>query len=772
MLPAQHAMSEDPMDIDLQPEVEEIEPRGPKPIHRLTKDVINQIAAAEIIHRPSNAIKELLENSLDAGSTSIKISVKDGGLKLLQITDNGHGINKDDLPLLCERYATSKLQKFEDLQSLGTYGFRGEALASISYCSHVEVVTKTKNEGCGWKAHYQDGSLVPAKPGGTADPKPAAANDGTVITAADLFYNMPLRKRAFKSTSDEYNRIIDVVTKYAIHNPHVAWVCKKAGTALPDVATQVGSNTKANIAALYTSALANELLEIPETELQPPRLGAKLKGWVSNANSSWSKKGGWLLFINNRLVNSNKLKKAVEGHYTSYLPKGASPWAYLSLQIDPAKIDVNVHPTKSEVRFLNEDEIVDAVVQAVQTVLEGANLSRSFTVQTLLPGAPTPLEKRESSSSAIASASFSTRKAAPNYKVRMDPSNRTLDSMFTVVDPSQISGFVEDGELQEQERPSKRRNVDPEFQGDESIILDDDDDDEGQAEEGERERVFADEGENAKGKAKEIEESLCHFTSIQSLRRAVKRDGSAELHEIFQRHAFVGVVDRYQCLSLIQHSTKLFLVNHGSLGDEHFYQLGLRQFGAFNRIRLDPAPQLKELLTLAAEDEPGLLEAGLEVESVVDYIASLLRDRQEMLDEYFSLLITENGKVETLPMLLKGYTPNLDRLPHFLLCLGTQVDWDNEKECFQTFLRELAFFYSPRPFEDQPPSPRTKVENMNEDELEGVEPTPEEIQHQLWQLEHVLFPSFRRYTVWPKSCLAHVNQLADLPDLFRIFERC
>ena len=105
----------------------------------------------QIINRPSNAIKELIENSLDAGATSIKVAIKDGGLKLIQITDNGHGINKDDLPLLCTRYATSKLVKFSDLQSIATYGFRGEALASISYCSHVEVVTKTKSEGCGWK---------------------------------------------------------------------------------------------------------------------------------------------------------------------------------------------------------------------------------------------------------------------------------------------------------------------------------------------------------------------------------------------------------------------------------------------------------------------------------------------------------------------------------------------------------------------------------------------------------------------------------------------
>ncbi|KAK8854901.1 hypothetical protein IAR55_003640 [Kwoniella newhampshirensis] len=754
------------MEVDGTAAPESFEPAGPKPIRKLTKDVINQIAAAEIIHRPANAIKELLENSLDAGSTSIKITVKDGGLKLLQITDNGHGINKADLPLLCERYATSKLHKFEDLQQLGTYGFRGEALASISYCSHVEVVTKTKNDGCGWKANYQDGVLIPAKPGAGPEPKPAAANDGTVITAEDLFYNMPLRKRAFKSPSDEYNRILDVVTKYAIHNPHAAWVCKKAGTALPDISTTVGSTAKANIASLYSPSLAAELLDVPLTTLQPEnKLGAKCRGWVSNANSNWARKGGWLLFINNRLVESVKIKKAIEALYTAYLPKGASPWVYLSLEIDPAKIDVNVHPTKSEVHFLNEDEMIESLVDTVQTALAGANVSRSFTVQTLLPGAAAPIEKREESSTSIAKHRHTP---APNYKVRMDPSNRTLDSMVSVIDPSQLSAFAQTPVSDETVRSAKRRAVVVEGAAEAplQINLDEDDGDGGLAEEdGNTGGIWnVQDSGGSKESRKAIPESVCEFTSIQELRNVVKKAGNADMIEIMQRHAFVGIVDQRLCLSLIQHSTKLYLVNHASLADEHFYQLGLRQFGAFNRLRLEPAPDLRDLLSLAAESEAGLGECGLNIDTVVDNIAALLVDKREMMDEYFSLSISHDGQVETLPMILKGYTPNLDRLPHFLLCLGTQVDWESEKGCFTTFLRELAFFFSPRPFSETP----------SEEALEhGYEPaTTAEIEHQLWQLQHVLFPSFRRYTLWSKDRMCDVHQVANLPDLFRIFERC
>ncbi|KAL7423487.1 DNA mismatch repair protein Mlh1 [Cryptotrichosporon argae] len=724
------------------------EPAGPRPILRLSKDVVNQIAAAEIIQRPANAIKELVENSLDAGATSVRVVLKEGGLKSIQITDNGHGITKSDLPLLCTRYATSKLRTFNDLQSLATYGFRGEALASISYCAHVEVVTKTRADGCGWRATYVDGELV-ARGTGLADPRPTAANDGTVITAEDLFYNMPQRKRAFKSASDEYGRVLDVVTKYAVHNPHAAW----AGTALPDVSTPAASTSRANIGLLYTPALAAELLEVAPTTLEPARLGAKVEGWVSGANASWSRRGGWLLFINHRLVDSSKIKRAVESLYTAYLPKGSSPFVYLSLEIDPAKVDVNVHPTKAEVHFLNEYEIVDGIVGAVSRSLAGANSSRTFTVQTLLPGAET-IERREP---------VKTHKPAPNYKVRTDPTNRTLDSMIAITNPSQLGAYTEtevgassyaESSIAAAGRPSKRRGVDP--------------DETGQSDD--RERMW-DADDEPRDTGRDVVESMCEFESIGSLRRAVKRRANQEMCDIMARHAFVGIVDRDLCQSLIQHGTQLYLVDHARLAAEHMYQLALRQFGALGRIRLEPAPALRDLLALAAAADPGVAAAGLEVDDVVDGCEAVLRDKREMVDEYFSLSLADDGAVQTIPLVLKGYTPDLDRLPRFLLCLATRVDWESEKECFESFLRELADFYAPRPFGPVSRASESEGTDVGRDGQDDDGPTDDERRHADWQLEHVLFPSLRR-GVWAREDRQALKQVANLPDLFRVFERC
>ncbi|KAI9063549.1 DNA mismatch repair protein MutL [Trametes sanguinea] len=763
-------------------------PPGPRPIRRLQEAVINRIAAGEIIHRPASALKELIENSLDAGSTSIKITVKDGGLKLLQIQDNGCGIRKEDLPILAERFTTSKLSTFSDLSRLTTYGFRGEALASISYVSNLTVVTKTKADTCAWKACYADGALAPVKAGATAEPKPCAGNDGTTITVENLFYNTPTRLSALRGSSEEYTRILDVVTKYAIHNPHVSFTCKKTGSPSPDVSTPSSSTTLQAIRLLYGQTLAKELLQVSVSS------AAKGKGRASSTtgdtsdeedpdgNESWSaevqftnanyqaKKMTLLLFINHRLVESSRIKKALEAVYNGVLAKGASPFIYLSLQIDPRSVDVNVHPTKKEVHFLNEDAIIERIADAIQEALIGQSQSRVFEYQTLLTGGiaevpsqkskgkrkmqadiereddesrPTPPDDGgapEESQSMPAPSQQLKRKVYSHHKVRTSLKDRTLDSMFPVMHPSQRTGSGDGGgDLGTPGTPPTMRDRD-----------------------------------------REIKESQCFLKSVKELRAAVARAKHHQLGEIIARHTFVGVVDATRCLSLVQHGTRLYLLNHGALAAELFYQLGLRQFGNFSRIRLDPAPHLRMLIALAVDAEEGITESGLSKEAVTDRIVNILTERREMLQEYFSLGITEDGRVETLPMLLRDYTPNLDKLPLFLMRLGPQVNWSEEKACFDAFLRELAYLYVPEPLLPDEDSRGLDAAPQGADGVQDRRETttadPEAANARkavLWQIQHVLFPAMARYMTPPKSLLDRdVVQVADLPDLYRVFERC
>ncbi|KAG0747237.1 hypothetical protein G6F57_003641 [Rhizopus arrhizus] len=352
-------------------------------IKKLDKTVVNRIAAGEVIQRPANALKELIENSLDAGSTQIQVLIKEGGLKLLQIQDNGHGIRKEDMAIVCERFTTSKLTKFEDLSGITTYGFRGEALASISHVAHVTITTKTASSPCAYRAQYSDGNLVPIRSGQSAEPKACAGNDGTQITVEDLFYNVPTRKKALKSASEEYNRILDIIMRYAVHNSGVSFTCRKIGTNLSDVQTPTSASILDNIRLLYGS-VANELLPVEDNFKE---LEFKLKGYVSNANYS-TKKMTFLLFINNRAVDSSNIKRAIENVYSLLLPKGGHPFIYLSLEINPRNVDVNVHPTKKEVHFLHEDRVIENIINTFQNTLENANNSRTFYTQTLLPGAP------------------------------------------------------------------------------------------------------------------------------------------------------------------------------------------------------------------------------------------------------------------------------------------------------------------------------------------------------------------------------------------------
>ncbi|KAL2120667.1 hypothetical protein VTJ04DRAFT_4694 [Mycothermus thermophilus] len=727
-------------------------PAVPRRIKPLDQDVVNKIAAGEIIVAPVHALKELIENAVDAGSTSIEVLVKDGGLKLLQITDNGCGIDKDDLPILCERFTTSKLQKFEDLQTIATYGFRGEALASISHIAHLTVTTKTRESSCAWRAHYDAGRLVPSKPGQSPDPKPVAGRQGTQITVEDLFYNVPTRRRAFRSPSDEYNKIIDMVGRYAVHCNHVAFSCKKQGESSTSIAIQASASCRDRIRQLYGAAVANELTDFSTSD---DRWGFKATGLVTNANYS-TKKTTILLFINHRCVESSNIRKAIEQTYAAFLPKNGHPFVYLSLEIDPRRVDVNVHPTKREVNFLNEDEIIQAICEHIRSKLAAVDASRMFLTQTLLPGSTasgggvTPSSQPSgASTSATSKAGGAGRKtpARPHESnlVRTDASVRKITSMFAPAAAGAAGGA----------------NVSSTASG-------------------------APGSADADLEYETVERDVvpCRLISIRELRAEVREGMHHELTDIFANHTFVGIVDERRRLAAIQGGVKLYLVDYGRVCYEYFYQLGLTDFGNFGAIRFRPPLDLRELLTLAARQEKeaaAMADGGgrdedddFNVDEIVELVANQLIERREMLLEYFSLEISPTGELLSIPLLVKGYNPSLAKLPRFLLQLGPNVNWTEEKPCFESFLRELAAFYVP---EQLPATPGGGGGSGDGDTNAEEETISEELKarraHVRRALEHVLFPAFKARLVATKSMMKDgILEVANLKGLYRVFERC
>ncbi|KAL2175630.1 uncharacterized protein P884DRAFT_247182 [Thermothelomyces heterothallicus CBS 202.75] len=724
----------------------------PRRIKALDQDVVNKIAAGEIIVAPVHALKELIENAVDAGSTSVEVLVKDGGLKLLQITDNGSGIDKEDLPILCERFTTSKLQKFEDLQTIATYGFRGEALASISHIAHLTVTTKTRESNCAWRAYYDGGKLVPAKPGQSPDPKPVAGRQGTQVTVEDLFYNVPTRRRAFRSPSDEYNKIIDMVGRYAIHCSNVAFSCKKHGESSTSIAVQASTSCHDRIRQIYGGGIASELTEISTSD---DRWAFKAKGLVTNANYS-TKKTTILLFINHRCVESSNIRKAIEQTYSAFLPKGGHPFVYLSLEIDPRRVDVNVHPTKREVNFLNEDEIIQAICEHIRARLAAVDASRTFVTQTLLPGStwsgPAPDSQQQSAAAAASkaggggggggSARKSSARPNENSLVRTDANLRKITSMLA---PAAAGAAAAGG---------GGRPLDP--RADADVI--------------EYETV-------------DREVTACRLISIRELRAAVREDMHQELTEIFANHTFVGIVDERRRLAAIQGGVKLYLVDYGRVCFEYFYQLGLTDFGNFGLIRFNPPLDLRELLTLAAQQEKDAAVAAaattggdggededFDVPEIVGLVAEQLIERREMLLEYFSLDISPAGELLGIPLLIKGYTPALVKLPRFLLRLGPHVDWTEERPCFESLLKEIAAFYVP---EQLPATPGNEDGGAAAQEREVDDEIKARRSHVRRALEHVLFPAFKSRLVATKSLMQDgILEVANLKGLYRVFERC
>ena len=323
-------------------------------IRILDNITIQKIAAGEVIERPSSIVKELVENSLDAGADSITIEIKDGGKSYIRVTDNGDGIDGDDLSLAFMRHSTSKLSKAEDLYKIKSLGFRGEALASISHVSRVEVMTKTKDALGGVNALIEEGKILSQESIGC--PK------GTTMIVRDLFYNIPVRKDFLKSDLTESNQVSDIVYKVALGSLKTSFKFIKDNKIILN--TSKNNNMKSHIYSILGKDFSKNLTEINFEEN-----GVHVYGYISNNKLYRSNRSHQYIYINGRYVVDKSLSSVIENHYKSTIPLNRFPCFIIFLDLDPSNIDVNIHPTKQEIKFANETQVMEVMNKGIKEVL-------------------------------------------------------------------------------------------------------------------------------------------------------------------------------------------------------------------------------------------------------------------------------------------------------------------------------------------------------------------------------------------------------------------
>nr|KJB81295.1 hypothetical protein B456_013G137700 [Gossypium raimondii] len=727
----------------------EIEPaeevKEPPRIHRLDESVVNRIAAGEVIQRPVSAVKELVENSLDASSTSISVLVKDGGLKLIQVSDDGHGIRYEDLPILCERHTTSKLSKYEDLQSIKSMGFRGEALASMTYVGHVTVTTITRGQLHGYRVSYRDGVME-------NEPKACAAVKGTQIVIENLFYNMIARRKTLQNSADDYTKIVDLLSRFAIHHIDVSFSCRKHGAARADVHSVATPSRLNAIRSVYGLLVAQNLIKIEASDNDPSSSVFEMDGFISNSNYV-AKKTTMVLFINDRLVECTALKRALEVVYVATLPKASKPFIYMSITLPPEHVDVNVHPTKREVSLLNQEVIVEKMQSVVESVLRNSNESRTFQEQTVEATPSVPSVTNNDLHLSPSPSGSKSQRVPVNKIVRTDssdPAGRMHAYLYK--NPQKYLG--RDSSLTTvRSSVRQRRNL----------------------------------------------KETADLTSIQELINDIDSKCHSDLLDIVRQSTYVGMAD--DVFALLQHNTHLYLANVVNLSKELMYQQVLCRFAHFNAIQLsEPAP-LQELIMLALKEEDLDLESNENDElkkKIAEMNTQLLKQKSEMLEEYFCIFIDSDGNLSRLPILLDQYTPDMDRVPEFVLCLGNDVEWEEEKNCFQSLAAALGNFYAMHP--PMLPNPSGKGLEFYRKRKHGkhtqdkgnyschVDGTAEkdEFEHELlseaetawaqreWSIQHVLFPSMRLFLKPPNSMASNGTfvRVASLEKLYKTFERC
>jgi DNA mismatch repair protein MutL len=331
-------------------------------IHILPENIASKIAAGEVIQRPASVVKEAIENSIDAGATKIVVSIKESGSAFIQIADNGTGIEPEELAVAFERHATSKISTYDDLENIRTLGFRGEALASIAAVAQVEIRTRVKTESVGMSLRVEGGERY--------KPEPFAMEPGSTLTVKNLFFNTPARRNFLKSSATEFKHILDTVQRAALSRPDIAFTFVSDDDMVFDV---MPGDLKNRIAKLFGDDLGEGLMECAEeTEY------LTVFGFLAKPEYSRRTRNDQYLFLNKRYITNRSINHAVYRAYEHLMIKGSFPFYVLFLDIDPHRIDVNIHPSKLEAKFDDERSVYGIITSVVRKTLAQHDMVPSY----------------------------------------------------------------------------------------------------------------------------------------------------------------------------------------------------------------------------------------------------------------------------------------------------------------------------------------------------------------------------------------------------------
>ena len=697
---------------------------GNRKIHQLDESVVRRIAAGEVIQNPVNVVKELIENSLDSGATEITAIVDGGGYSLIEVSDNGSGISQEDMKIICHRNATSKITTYHDLTHVETYGFRGEALCSMSFCSHLTIKSSCTDDGFGFSGEYQDGELK-------SQLTNTACLKGTTIRITDLFYKQPHRGSTQKSVLSYKRKILFLLLKYCVAIPEVGF------HFIRDNIQKINSFSNSSYEQAFQTFYT--YMNITRIDIQISRTTSAI-AFLADPTRKMMKMHG--IFVNSRLISNDNIKRSIHKIYNNFTPTNTTPFFILLIKIPQENVDVNIHPTKKTVVFTRESFLIEKISEAIEKAMHEQfdPKPKESKKKEIIPE-PVDFPPR-------------TEEIIPKkneYMMTMEEFEQSefgqkKETIIKDIIPNErigSDGLIKPPTKKEWVVTRKKLFKELKFKPNSKTKL-------------ERNDVQTLESfmqlsqlKSQSSQQLSTQKSILqqYNYSLSMITNEIKSLNSLQLSRMFSLHELIGFVNlKYFVTSL---NNALYFIDIEATTKELFYQLIIQHISKFGVLILDEPINCDDLISFYNESHANQSELD---ESSLKPPLQLNDDSKIFLKDCFNIIIDYDNNLTTLPIIVPGYVPNFARLPQFLydlITFFTKKETNKMDATFKTLSNIIAEFYSTK-------------------ECDEINRNTEETQKML----KIVFQEMKRSGFYPPLSLyfdGHIKQITNEKHIQRLF---